>query len=116
MANNRDDDYKVGFGTPPLDTRFKKGKSGNPKGRAKGSEDFARLLEKTLRQRVTANVDGRRQSMTMLKAIITQLVTRAASGDQRKMKLLFELLKDSDQKALSNPIQIVYLNEEDRDI
>ena len=28
--------YKVGRGKPPLHTRFKKGQSGNPKGRPKG--------------------------------------------------------------------------------
>jgi hypothetical protein len=28
-----DDDYKVGYGRPPLRTRFKKGQSGNRKGR-----------------------------------------------------------------------------------
>ncbi len=30
---DRDSDYKVGPGKPPLHTRFKKGQSGNPGGR-----------------------------------------------------------------------------------
>jgi Family of unknown function (DUF5681) len=34
--------YKVGYGKPPKTTRFKKGKSGNPGGRPKGSLNLQR--------------------------------------------------------------------------
>jgi hypothetical protein len=30
--------YDVGYGKPPLHTRFRKGQSGNPKGRSKARE------------------------------------------------------------------------------
>ena len=33
------DDYEVGYKKPPPRTRFRKGRSGNPKGRPKGSRD-----------------------------------------------------------------------------
>ena len=32
-------DYEVGYGKPPKSSRFKKGKSGNPKGRPKGAKN-----------------------------------------------------------------------------
>ena len=35
--------YEVGYGKPPIDTRFKSGRSGNPKGRPKGSKNKARV-------------------------------------------------------------------------
>jgi hypothetical protein len=35
-------EYRVGYGRPPLNTRFKSGHSGNPKGRPKGSKSLQR--------------------------------------------------------------------------
>lgn len=39
--------YDVGYGRPPEETRFKKGQSGNPRGRPKGSKTRPRFLMKS---------------------------------------------------------------------
>ena len=36
--------YEVGYGKPPKETRFRKGQSGNPKGRPKGAKNKAPAL------------------------------------------------------------------------
>ena len=41
---------KVGYGNPPQHTRFKKGQSGNPRGRPKGTLNLATVLARTLRE------------------------------------------------------------------
>ena len=41
-------DYEVGYGKPPLHTRFQKGKSGNPKGRPRGKKNMSTLLSTAL--------------------------------------------------------------------
>ena len=46
------DAYEVGFAKPPQRTQFRKGASGNPKGRPKGSKSMASILTKVGRQRV----------------------------------------------------------------
>ena len=43
-------DYAVGYGKPPLHTRFRKGRSGNPRGRPKRATDLASLLSRALDQ------------------------------------------------------------------
>jgi Family of unknown function (DUF5681) len=52
----------VGYGKPPQATRFKKGVSGNPKGRPKGSLNIATVFTKTLRERVVINEHGQRKT------------------------------------------------------
>jgi hypothetical protein len=43
-------DYKVGYGKPPKSGQFKRGKSGNPKGRPKGSLKLATDLAAELNE------------------------------------------------------------------
>ena len=40
-----DRDYDVGYGKPPKATRFRKGQTGNPKGRPKTSKNVGTMLE-----------------------------------------------------------------------
>ena len=40
-----EDTYEVGYGRPPLSTRFKPGQSGNPKGRAKQSRNLRTIVK-----------------------------------------------------------------------
>ena len=85
MSNNDE----VGFGKPPKHTQFRKGTSGNPKGRAKGSRNLATVLAQALREKVVV-VDerGHRRVMTKLDAAVAQLVSKSASGDLAALRQL----------------------------
>jgi hypothetical protein len=92
MAANEDSpDYDVGFGKPPRHTRFRKGTSGNPKGRPRGTRNLATVLERTLKEKVVINENGIRKSVTKLEAAVKQLVNKAASGDLVAMRQLSAL-------------------------
>ena len=46
-------------GNPPKHTQFRKGTSGNPRGRPKGSKNLATYLMEAARDQVSATVGGR---------------------------------------------------------
>ena len=82
----------VGYGKPPTNTQFKKGQSGNPKGRPKGSVGFAMLVQKLGSERVTVQENGTRKRIPKREAAIKQLFNRATTGDQRAIKLVADLM------------------------
>jgi hypothetical protein len=78
---NMADSYEVGYGKPPKDTQFKKGSSGNPKGRPKKVRDFDLELLRQSRETIVINVNGRPRRISKHEAVSMQLVNKAASGD-----------------------------------
>jgi ribosomal protein S20 len=89
---------QVGYGHPPQSTRFKPGRSGNPKGRPKGSLNIRTLLASTLRERVVINENGQRKAVTKLEAALKQLTNKAASGDLRAILQLVGLATEAEEK------------------
>jgi len=90
-------DYKVGPGKPPLNTRFRKGQSGNPGGRRK--KQLPALLADALNETVFVTIDGERREITKREAIVHQLVNKSTTADLRATKMLFDMMKDAEQKA-----------------
>jgi Family of unknown function (DUF5681) len=86
----------VGYRSPPEATRFKKGVSGNPRGRPQGSLNVATVLTRTLREKVIINENGRRRTVTKLEAALKQLVDKAAAGDLRALRHLTALARDAE--------------------
>lgn len=83
--------YVVGYAKPPEETRFQKGKSGNPQGRPKGSLNLTTALNRALRGKITVVEHGRRKTINKLDAAMTQLVNRAVQGDSRAMQQVLGL-------------------------
>ena len=75
--------YAVGYAKPPRDTRFSKGRSGNPRGRPKGTPNFATALEQALMDKVIVTEEGNRKAISKLEALVIQMVNKAISGDAR---------------------------------
>lgn len=100
-VNNRANEPKsetVGYCNPPEATRFKPGRSGNLKGRPKGSQNMATVVERILREKVIINENGRRQIITKLEASIKQLVNKAAAGDLRALQQLAALARAGEER------------------
>ena len=83
--------YKVGYSKPPKGTRFKKGKSGNPRGRPKGSLNLATDLTAELGEHITVREDGRPRKVSKQRALIKSLMAKALQGDVRATASLLAL-------------------------
>lgn len=90
---------RVGYGRPPLATRFRKGVSGNPKGRPKGARNLATVVGSALNERVAITENGRKRRISKLEAAVKQLVNRAASGEARAMQLLLTLVQAGEART-----------------
>lgn len=96
------DDYVVGYGKPPLHSRWASGVSGNPSGAKKRARTLTEEVSDVLSQRIAINQNGQRQMITKLRATVMQTVNKAISGDARSTKLVLELARQSDnEEALS---------------
>lgn len=87
MSRNEDD---VGYGRPPRHHQFKKGRSGNPSGRAKGSKNLASLLTALLNKRVKISENGQTKTIPLSEVLVRQLVNGALAGDPRLIQLLWK--------------------------
>jgi len=85
---------KVGYARPPKHTQFKKGQSGNPKGRPKAVKahmPVSRIIRHSLSEEVQGQVNGKTRKMTKLEAIIEVQSAKALKGDTRAAKLVIDL-------------------------
>lgn len=80
---------KPGYGRPPVQYQFKKGQSGNSKGRPKGAKNFATALSAELNGQMVVSENGKRRKISRRQVIAKQLVNRAVTGDHKALPILF---------------------------
>jgi hypothetical protein len=85
------DSNGIGYGKPPKHTQFKKGQSGNPKGRPKKPKNLPALILKLFGEKIVVKSSGRRHSMTKLEALLVQLINKALSGDMKALREVIRL-------------------------
>lgn len=81
-------DGEVGFGKPPVHSRFRKGSSGNAKGRPKGTKNLRTDLSEVLQERITVTEGDRKVRMSKQRAIVKTLVAKTLKGDSRSATTL----------------------------
>jgi hypothetical protein len=97
----RDTAQKVGRGNPPKHTQFRKGTTGNPKGRPKGSKNLSTYIMEAARDQVSARVGGRTRLISKLQATAMQLATKAAGGDQAAIGRFLDWVDEIETRAAS---------------
>src|SRR5437763_7873705 len=92
-------EYEVGYGKPPQQHQFKKGQSGNTKGRLRKAppkprmatrrqvqQDFLSLTE----QDVKITLNGKEVTLPAIFAIYQRMILKALAGDHRAAKLVMD--------------------------
>jgi Family of unknown function (DUF5681) len=92
-VNGEASNDKVGYRRPPVQSRFQKGRSGNPRGRQKGVRNFAADVKRALETPVTINDKGKAKRVSTQEALILRQRERALKGDARALECLLVLAK-----------------------
>jgi Family of unknown function (DUF5681) len=87
----RQSDAGVGYGRPPKATQFKKGKSGNPKGRPKGSRTVGAVLQDILQQKIAVTENGKTRRLPALEVMLRRLANDAMRNEPTALKLMLSL-------------------------
>jgi hypothetical protein len=76
-------DSAVGYGRPPLHTRFRPGKSGNPKGRPKNSRNLRTIIQDALTAKIVLRQGQGKRSISKLEGIVMRQVDGALKGNDK---------------------------------
>ena len=93
------EDYEVGYGKPPKKNQFKKGQSGNPKGRPKQSRSHSVLMEEELGQQIKVKEGNKTITMSKSEAVVKQLINKGIKGDLRAVKIVLDHLQDIEPES-----------------
>ena len=103
--------YDVGYGKPPMHTRFKLGQTGNPQGRPKGSKNLKTDLLEELAETMRITEGGRERRISKQRALIKAQVARGIKGNDRAAAKILDLtlkilgIEDLDDAAEKPPSQ-----------
>lgn len=95
MTNKKDDDdYEVGYKKPPKHSQFKKGQSGNSKGRPKGSKNANTLIHEIANEVITVRArNGKLIKKRRIEIMFENLTTSGIKHDVPSAKLAFDIMK-----------------------
>ena len=102
--NQNGSDYLVGYKRLPKASQFKPGRSGNPKGRPKGSRSVGAIVAKVLGQKIAVTENGETRLIPAIEAAVRRLANDAMRGDLGAVKLLLDLNdRYADSRVGTNP-------------
>jgi hypothetical protein len=85
-------DHKVGYRNPPRHSQFKKGQSGNPKGRARDRQNYATILKNEINDSVEVVENGRRRKLRKGQVMLRQQVNKAVAADHKAFAQVLDLM------------------------
>lgn len=97
-AGEGDTDPEAGYRRPPLATRYKKGQSGNPRGRPRNRRREI-PYDTVLGQMVTIREDGKERRVTAAEAFLLQLTRKGLQGDSSAARASLQAIETARAKS-----------------
>jgi hypothetical protein len=91
-----------GYRKPPKRTQWRKGQSGNPKGRKQGTRNFKTEVKELLNSMVSVVRDGKPAKMSAQRAALERLFDKALNGDIRALTQLIRLAQEQSDAGPSS--------------
>jgi Family of unknown function (DUF5681) len=88
-----DHKYEVGYAKPPKAGQFRKGQSGNPKGRKRSEGNFLAIFKRLVTRRVKVSNNGAVKTLSMAEAIFVRNYQAAMNQDETAMGNVLKLLE-----------------------
>jgi len=83
--------FRSGYMKPPKHAQFKKGQSGNPKGRPRKPDNVPTMIERVLKRKV--RVEGEDKKITLMDALMRKLREQVLDGDVQAFRLAQKVLE-----------------------
>jgi hypothetical protein len=109
------EECKVGYRKPPKSGQFKKGESGNPSGRPKGSKSLANIIWDDSMQLVKVSGKNGSRWVTKLEAIMQILGNEALKGNTKAAREYFRLAETHAPDDPVRPFVINIIRREDQE-
>ena len=116
MEDKKTEQETVGYGNPPKETQFKKGQSGNRRGRPKGSKNTHTLIQQVLNQKITIKENGNSVRITKKQAMLTHAINKGVKGDLKAIGLLFPHILTAEFKEEEKNRILSAIGRNDQDI
>ncbi len=87
------EEYEVGYGKPPKQARFSKGRSGNPAGRPKGHKNKGSVVREIIERQVILRENGKPRKVTVFEALVESTVSKALNGSVNDLIKLLQLIE-----------------------
>ena len=78
-----DSGYAVGYGKPPIGSRFKPGQTGNARGRPKGHKNLKTLIRQAMTARISVQEGSSNRQVSKIEGVVLRQLQNALKGNDR---------------------------------
>ncbi|WP_439605152.1 DUF5681 domain-containing protein [Shinella sp.] len=94
-ADEKPTAYQVGYGKPPMATRFTPGRSGNSKGRPRAAKSISTIVRDALFEKIEIRTLRGTKKIPKIEAVALQSINKALKGDPKAAEQIFKLAREA---------------------